>query len=68
MNGRELVEKLTVVDPELRVLLMSAYPESQTFTQSSREVADGFIQKPFSLRDLATKVREILDAPSSVAA
>jgi len=68
MNGRELVEKLAAREPQLRVLLMSAYPESQTFTQTTRELVDGFIQKPFSLRDLATKVREILDTPRSVAA
>jgi len=59
---------LTIINGNCELLLMSAYPESQTFTQSARELVDGYIQKPFSLRDLATKVREILDTPRSVAA
>jgi len=67
MNGRELVRQLAAEEPELKVLLMSAYPESHAPTAGGQEKIDGFIQKPFSLRDLAEKVREILDSAHSAA-
>ena len=67
MSGRELVNQLSALDPQLKVLMMSAYPESHSANESGQEKIDGFIQKPFSLRDLATKVREILDTTRPVA-
>ncbi len=62
MSGRELVIQLSALQPQLKVLMMSAYPESHGSSPGAEERMDGFIQKPFSLRDLAAKVREILDS------
>jgi len=67
MSGRELVNQLSAVEPQLKVLIMSAYPESHTPTPNDQKRIDGYIQKPFSLRDLAAKVREILDTTPSAA-
>jgi CheY-like chemotaxis protein len=60
MNGRDLVLKLLSLDPQLKCLLMSGYTAA-AFTHNG--LLDGgfyFIQKPFSLPVLATKVREAL--------
>jgi len=70
MSGRELADQLSARQPQLKVLMMSAYPEAHAPTASTTGVGeklDGFIQKPFSLRDLAAKVREILDSTHPVA-
>jgi two-component system cell cycle sensor histidine kinase/response regulator CckA len=61
MNGRELFERASARYPALKVLYMSGYSGN---VLSHRGVLDGgieIIQKPFSVWDLATKVRELLD-------
>jgi two-component system sensor histidine kinase EvgS len=62
MNGRELAKVLQTSCPELKVLFMSGYTANVI---AHRGVLDGdvnFIQKPFSNRDLAVKVREALES------
>jgi two-component system cell cycle sensor histidine kinase/response regulator CckA len=63
MNGRQLVDRLTPVRPEMKVLFMSGYTDDAIVHQGV--LADGvnFIQKPFPPSALAHKVREVLDAP-----
>jgi len=61
MNGCELAERLQSLYPDLKVLFMSGYTADVI---AHREVLDAgvhFMQKPFSSRDLAIKVREALD-------
>ena len=64
MGGRELVTHLTRIHPHAKVLFMSGYPDF-TLRQS-----EGFpenaevLQKPFSLKSLASKARFLLDNTS----
>ncbi len=63
LDGPGLVEKLRASRPDLKVVFISGYAEGD-FRQ---KVADGeaeihFLPKPFSLPQLTTKVREVLDA------
>ncbi|MBI4776940.1 MAG: PAS domain S-box protein [Deltaproteobacteria bacterium] len=61
MNGRELAQQVFGLYPKMRCLYMSGYTADVI---SHRGVIDRefrFIQKPFSYRDLAAKVREALD-------
>ena len=61
MNGKDLFERASAKYPTLKVLYMSGY--SGTVLSQRGVLEDGvqIIQKPFSVRDLATKVREVLD-------
>ncbi len=61
MNGRELVERLLVRRPGLRVLFMSGYTEDAIARHGVLETGTAFVQKPFTAGDLARKVRETLD-------
>ena len=61
LNGRELVEKATAIHPDLRVLYMSGHDDSIIARQGLLEGDLHFIQKPFTGRALATKVRAALD-------
>ena len=63
MSGRELSERLSKLRPEMKVLYMSGYTDSAMLHQGALEDGENFIQKPFSPDTLATKVREVLDAP-----
>jgi two-component system cell cycle sensor histidine kinase/response regulator CckA len=56
MTGFSLAERLGRARPELSVLYMSGYAVS-----SGRRAGGGFLQKPFTIEELAAKVREILD-------
>jgi FixJ family two-component response regulator len=60
MNGRDLVERLLAVNPELKYLFMSGYRADIISPQGFLDDKVCFIQKPFSKTDLDTKVRETL--------
>ncbi len=62
MSGRELADVLRVRQPGLKVLFMSGYVEDALVRHGIVEAEEAFLHKPFSLVELAAKVREVLDA------
>jgi len=65
MNGRELADTLTAKQPGLKVVFASGYT-ADALTRYGVEQGSGYLQKPFSPKVLAMKVREVLDSrPSS---
>lgn len=63
MGGRELAQRMAEIRPTLRVLFMSGYTDDAVVRHGVVEGVTHFIQKPFTLDELAYKVREVLDAP-----
>ncbi|MGD0726482.1 MAG: PAS domain S-box protein [Spirochaetia bacterium] len=61
MNGRQLAERLGALRPGLKCLYMSGYTADIIAHRGVLEEGVRFIAKPFSLRVLAEKVREVLD-------
>jgi PAS domain S-box-containing protein len=72
MNGRELAEQLLARQPMLKVLYTSGYAHGavegalQGQHQGAHPVRH-LLGKPYRRRDLATKVREVLDQPAQAA-
>jgi PAS domain S-box-containing protein len=64
MNGRDLAGQITDLYPDIRLLFMSGYTSNVIAHHGVLDDGVAFIQKPFSMVDLAEKVREILDMPS----
>lgn len=62
MNGRDLAHNLLARRPEMKCLFMSGYTANIIANQGVLDDGVNFIQKPFSKRDLAAKVREVLEA------
>jgi DNA-binding NarL/FixJ family response regulator len=60
LSGREVLQELRQINPDVRVVLASGYFAEPT-TESSQEGVHGFIQKPYREQDLARTVRTILD-------
>jgi two-component system, cell cycle sensor histidine kinase and response regulator CckA len=60
MSGGEIAERLKSWFPGTKVLYMSGYPEDAIIHRKVMDGAAGFIQKPFSPINLASKVREVL--------
>ncbi|MFP4255906.1 MAG: PAS domain S-box protein, partial [Desulfobacterales bacterium] len=60
MNGRDLAAKLSVGIPRLKTLFMSGYTEDVIAHHGVLDKGVQFIQKPFSIQDLAVKVRQAI--------
>ena len=61
MGGVELAGQFVRLHPEAKVLYTSGYTDDPRLRQGGDR--SSFMQKPFTPRDLAQRVREILDAP-----
>ena len=69
LSGRELVTRLTATRPDLKVLYISGYTDDSIFRHGVLEGGVAFLQKPFNLKDLAQKIRQVLDGePAATAA
>lgn len=66
MGGPTLAERLTDERPDLKVLFVSGYAENTVLKHGTIDVATRFLQKPFSLKTLAIKVREVLEASEAL--
>jgi two-component system, cell cycle sensor histidine kinase and response regulator CckA len=61
MNGRDLADRLSPLQPEIKVLYMSGYTENAIVHHGVLETGISFIQKPFRIKKLMEKIRGILD-------
>ncbi len=61
MGGGAIYKRLKEENPGIRVLLSSGYSINGMASDILSQGCNGFIQKPFNLRDLSIKVKEILD-------
>jgi PAS domain S-box-containing protein len=62
MNGRDLAEQLILLHPDMKILFMSGYTANVIAHHGVLDEGVRFIPKPFSRKDIALKVREVLDA------
>ena len=60
MGGAALAKELASSRPEMRVLFVSGYAEKTVHRRGNIDITTQFLQKPFSLKILAGKIREIL--------
>jgi CheY-like chemotaxis protein len=67
MSGKELAKQLTQVHPNAAVLFMSGYTDNAIVRHGVLDGNTNFLQKPFTPKALATKVREVLDAKRKTA-
>ena len=61
INGRDLFVKVAEKRPDMRVLFMSGYTHNVIAHHGVLYDDTDFIQKPFGVKDLALKVRQVLD-------
>jgi CheY-like chemotaxis protein len=62
MNGVELAERLAFKRPEMKVLFATGYPAGLAERPSLTNEEAPLLKKPFSGKDLAAKVREVLES------
>lgn len=61
MGGGETYDRLREIDPCIKVLLASGYSIEDQAQEILGRGGNGFIQKPFNLRQLSLKIREIME-------
>jgi PAS domain S-box-containing protein len=61
MNGRELSSRARQLRPDIKVLFMSGYSRNAVVHQGRVDRDVQLIQKPVSLTDLASRIRDMLD-------
>jgi nitrogen-specific signal transduction histidine kinase/CheY-like chemotaxis protein len=61
MSGQNLTERLVPLYPHFKILFMSGYTSDIMAEQGILDAQMSFLQKPFSLKELAEKVRQALD-------
>jgi signal transduction histidine kinase len=60
LDGEEALKELRRIDPHVRVLLMSGYNAQDAVARFTGKSSAGFIQKPFTLRELEDRLHALL--------
>ena len=61
MNGRDLAKLISNIKPGLKCLFISGYTANVIANHGVLDEGVHFLQKPFSMKDLASKVRQALE-------
>lgn len=62
MSGLETLKALKVLDPQLPVIMMTAYGERDVIAEAQQIGIAGYFTKPFSIFDVRDTVQKILQA------
>jgi CheY-like chemotaxis protein len=61
MGGGEAYDRMKEINPDIKVLLSSGFSIDGEATEIMERGCDGFIQKPFKMKDFSEKIMEILN-------
>jgi DNA-binding response OmpR family regulator len=66
VSGREVATRLAAERPEMKVLFLSGYMDDAIVRHGLLAADAQFLQKPYTPKLLAEKVREVLDQPRRI--
>ncbi len=61
MGGVECISELVEIDPEVRILVVSALADNTTCIESLKRGAMGFLEKPFTSEELCDAISILLE-------
>ncbi|MEE9612103.1 MAG: PAS domain S-box protein, partial [Desulfatiglandales bacterium] len=61
VSGGKTYDRMKEINPQIKVLLSSGYSIDGQATEKLERGCNGFIQKPFDMKELSYRLREILD-------
>ena len=67
LGGAQVAERIMNERPLTKVLFVSGYAENTILRHGVIDVGTRFLQKPFSLKSLTRKIREVLETKTSSA-
>jgi CheY-like chemotaxis protein len=62
MSGREFAERLLQIRPTVKLLFVSGYADDVVLQSGISRAGKPFLQKPYTLRQLAAKITEVLNS------
>jgi DNA-binding NarL/FixJ family response regulator len=60
MSGQEALPELREIRPDVEVVVSSGYSESEAMALFGGQRVSGFVQKPYTAKGIAEKVKECL--------
>ncbi len=60
LDGRAAFEEIRKIDAEQKIFIISGYSQREDLEEMLRKGAVGFLRKPFQVKEIVTKVEEIL--------
>jgi CheY-like chemotaxis protein len=61
MSGKDLSERARALKPDLKILYTSGYTRDGFLRDGKLDPGIALLPKPFTLQDLASRLRDILD-------
>jgi two-component system cell cycle sensor histidine kinase/response regulator CckA len=61
MGGSETYDRMKEINPDVKVILSTGYSADGRATEIMERGCDGFLQKPYTIRDLSASIEEIID-------
>ncbi len=61
LGGGETYDRLRKINPEIKILLSSGYSIDGRASEIMDRGCNGFIQKPFNIKQLSRKIRDVID-------
>src|SRR5262249_5339 len=61
MNGEQAFQRLKQIKPRVKVILTSGYDEADAMGRFAGDGLAGFLQKPYTAKRLAERVKRVLD-------
>ena len=63
VDGSELFESLKKINPNIKVIVSTGYTREEPIRDLMAKGAVGFIQKPYTMRQLASVFKKITNSP-----
>jgi len=60
MGGEEAIDQILEVRPNVKVVVSTGYDQREAFVRFSRKQVAGFLQKPYTSRQLGEKIDSVL--------
>jgi CheY-like chemotaxis protein/putative methionine-R-sulfoxide reductase with GAF domain len=61
MGGKETFERVREIKPDVKILISSGYSQGEHTSEILERGGSGFIQKPFTMMELAQKINALFD-------
>lgn len=65
MSGPEVYAEIKRIRPDIPVIMQSGFRDSHRMEELTDNDRDGFIQKPYGMKELSAKIRAVLDSPQA---
>jgi len=65
MDGLDTYKEIIKINPDQKTIIVSGYSESERVEEAKELGVNGFIQKPYKIDDIGSKIRDVLGGYSS---